>query len=96
MQASSKTIKTLIDTLLSGFVGLIIQILFALALMYFLFGVYGFIKNADNATERAKSGKAILWGIVGLAVMVSVWGLVAIVAGTFGEGIGIPQVKLTK
>ena len=96
MQGSSKTIGTLIEFLLSNLTTLIIQILFSLALMYFIFGVYGFVKNAGNPAERQKYSKAITWGIVGLAVMISVWGLVSIVTGTFGEGVVIPQVKLTK
>ncbi len=96
MQSSSKTIGTLIESLLGNFTTLIIQILFALALMYFIFGVYGFVKNAGNPSEREKYSKAIMWGVIGLAVMISVWGLVSIVTGTFGEGVVIPQVKLTK
>lgn len=62
----------------------IIYFIFALALMYFLYGVIVFIMNADDETARNTGKKHILWGIVGLFIMVSVYGILGIVLGTIG------------
>lgn len=74
----------------------IIPILFSLALIVFIVGVIKYIVNADEATEREQGRKFMLYGIVALFVMVSVWGLVAVIQGTFGIGndsVFIPQLQ---
>ena len=59
----------------------------AIAFLTFLWGVYKyFILNADNETEREKGKQFILWGLIGFAVIVSVWGLVWMVIYTLGVG----------
>jgi hypothetical protein len=65
----------------------IIYFLFAVALMYFLYGVIIFIVNADDEEARNTGKKHILWGIVGLFIMVSVYGIIGIVLGTVGADI---------
>ncbi len=61
----------------------------AIAFIVFLWGVYKyFIYGADNETERATGKQFVLWGIIGFVVILSVWGLVAIVSGTLGLQLG--------
>ena len=52
----------------------IIPILFAVALLGFFYGLVKFIFGGEGSAEEAK--KIMLWGIVALFVMASVWGLV--------------------
>lgn len=57
--------------------------LMAIAFITFLWGVYKyFILGAANDTERETGRQFVLWGIIGFAVIVSVWGLVFLVSGT--------------
>ena len=72
----------------------LIPLLFGIALIGFLWGVAQFILNADNEEKRREGKKIMVWGIIGLFVMVSVWGLVAVIGGTFGIGVdpgAVPQ-----
>jgi hypothetical protein len=55
----------------------------ALALLFFFWGVAKFILNADNDEKRTEGKKVMIWGIIALFVMVSVWGLINILANTF-------------
>lgn len=57
----------------------IIVLLFALAAVYFLFGLLKFIMNQGSDTEQAEGKQHMLWGAVGLAIMVSVWGILNLV-----------------
>lgn len=62
-----------------------IPLLFAIAFLVFLFGVYKyFILGGADSKSHEDGRKFILYGLVGFAIMVSVWGLVNIVTGTFG------------
>jgi hypothetical protein len=62
----------------------IIQILIAFAVIYIIFNVIRFIMvGADKPEDRTAIRASILWGIVGLFVILSIWGLVRILTNTF-------------
>ncbi|MBI5004835.1 MAG: hypothetical protein HZC04_01455 [Candidatus Lloydbacteria bacterium] len=65
----------------------LIPILVTLALIAFFWGVTKYaIKGADDEKEREQGKQIMIWGIIGLFVIVSVWGLVAVVQNTFNLG----------
>ena len=74
------------ELVMNIFVGCIIRplipLVMALTLLVFLWGIFKFIRAEDD-TGKAEGRKFIIWGIVGLFVMVSFWGLVAILQYTF-------------
>lgn len=80
----SGTIGGLFDYIFCLINSSVIPLLFAIALVVFIWGVVQFISGAENEEKREKGRQFMLWGILGLAVMVSVWGLVAIFNKSFG------------
>ena len=72
----------------------IIPLLFAVAVIMFVWGVIKFfIINSDEEAKRAQGKQYMVWGIIGLAVMLSIWGLVNILGVTFGVNSSVlPQV----
>lgn len=77
--ASIKSIFTGATNLLSSAVNL----LMILAVAVFLWGIVKFIASAGNP-EKLKSAKwLIIYGLIGLFVLVSYWGLVAVLKSTF-------------
>ncbi len=67
-------------------------------MVLFLWGALKFILNAGEEEKRNQGKQFMLWGIIALAVMISVWGLVNIVTETFdiGDTNFLPQVKPIK
>jgi len=62
----------------------IIPLIFALAIAAFVWGVVNFfIIGADEEAKRSQGKQFMIWGIIALAVMLSVWGLVRILGRTF-------------
>ena len=60
----------------------------------FVWGVVQYVINADEESKKSKGKQFMIWGIIALTVMVSVWGLVKIVGDTFGiDSTFIPEVK---
>lgn len=72
----------------------VIPLIFALAVAMFVWGVVNFfIISADEEAKRAQGRQFMIWGVIALTVMLSVWGLVRIVGVTFGiRGSPLPQV----
>ncbi|MEM9336547.1 MAG: hypothetical protein AAGA35_01695 [Patescibacteria group bacterium] len=64
----------------------IIFLLSTVALFVFLWGGFLFVANANNETAREEGRRRMLWGIIGLLVMVSAYALLSVFAGTFGLG----------
>jgi len=61
-----------------------IEFAFIIALVVFLWGVVEYIRGADNETKRKDGRQHILWGIVGFLIMFGVFGIMSILANTFG------------
>lgn len=53
----------------------LVTLLMAGAVAYFLYGVMKFVQNQDNETAQEEGKRHMLWGIIGLAIMVSVYGI---------------------
>ncbi len=72
----------------------IIPFIFSIAIVTFVWGVVEFfIINSDEEAKREQGKQFMIWGIVALAVMLTVWGLVGIVATTFHFQSVLPSVK---
>jgi hypothetical protein len=64
----------------------LIPIMFALAIVWFFWGLVTFLRNAgDEKAQQAAKGQMI-WGVVAIAVMVSIYGLVNWLRSTLGIG----------
>lgn len=70
----------------------IIPVLIALALVVFFWGLIGYIMKKKPGESKG----IMIAGLLGLFVMVSVWGIIRLAQNTFGVGnvapVGIPQV----
>ena len=87
---------------LSAIIGLFIDIglklipfLGAVAFLVFVWGVARFIKSAGSEQELKDSKKLLIWGVVGMFVLVTIWGIISFLGGEFGFIEGnpfIPQI----
>ena len=78
-------INSIVPKIVDNIVMPIVQLTFALAVVVFVWGLIGFFKNGDESAERTKGQQHILWGVVGMAIMVSVYGIIRLVANTVGQ-----------
>ena len=62
-------------------------LLVGLAIILFLWGVLKYIM-AGSEGDVKEAVQMILWGLVAIFVMLSVWGLVNVLSGTIGIGTG--------
>ena len=61
----------------------LVVLLIALAVVWFIWNVIRYTMS-DDEEKKGKAKGQMIWGIIAIAVIVSVWGLVAILQGVFG------------
>jgi hypothetical protein len=75
-QVLGRAVDVLVDPL--------IKLIFAAALVLFFWGVFQFIRGASDETARATGRQHMIWGVVGMAIMVSVMAIIEIVLDNVG------------
>ncbi len=65
----------------------VIYLLFTGAFVVFIWGLVQFATHLDNEEARSTGLKHMIWGIVGMAIMVSVNGIVGVITNTI-KGVG--------
>ncbi len=95
--AAESPATELIKKINGAIVNPIIFVMFACALFMFLWGVRAYITGADNQEVRQKGANQMLWGIIGMAIMMMTFGLIRIILQTFGITSGSsPESQQTK
>jgi hypothetical protein len=56
----------------------------SVAVVIFLWGAFEMVMHADDDGARTKGRQHMIWGIIGLLVMISAFAILSIAAGTFG------------
>lgn len=70
----------------SGLINQLIPIVISIALLLFLIGIVQYVTAGGDEERRAAARGMIIFGVIALFVMVSVWGFVNILAKTFFNG----------
>ncbi|OHA80480.1 MAG: hypothetical protein A3B06_01900 [Candidatus Yonathbacteria bacterium RIFCSPLOWO2_01_FULL_43_20] len=60
---------------IDGILQPLVSLIMAAAVAYFLFGVMMFVKDQNSEEAQGEGKKHMLWGTIGLAIIVSVWGI---------------------
>jgi hypothetical protein len=70
----------------------IIPLLFSLAFVFFIYGIIKYVIASDSKLKE-EGKKFIWWGLLGLFVMVTVWGIVQLASNTLGLENTVPQLQ---
>lgn len=76
------TFQTLVNTVIIDILKPFVVLIFAAAIVFFLWNVFGLVRSSDQPEEIAKFKEKIVWGIIAIAVMASMWGLVRFITGS--------------
>lgn len=84
MEAATALLNKFVDYIVNP----AILLLFATGFFLFMWGLVTFLWNLESGASEANSnGKQhMLWGIIGMLIMVSVYGIVGLIENTFGIG----------
>jgi hypothetical protein len=75
----------LLDNIKSEIIVPAIALLFTLALIYFLWGVVQYVLNLNNPAGRQTGQMHMFWGVIGLGIMLSAFGIVNFVFNSVND-----------
>ncbi len=87
--------KSFVDVLVNNIMTPLVRLIFAAAVVYFLYGVLKYVHKGGSEDDRRAGRGMMVWGVVAIAVMFSIWGLVNLVLGTFEFKSGRPTIPTT-
>lgn len=70
-----------------------ILIVFALGFLLFIFGLVEFLWKLNEGGDNKEGKEHMLWGMVGMLIMVSVFGILQLLDNTFGLDFRNPDVS---
>lgn len=82
--APSKNLNEFIKNVDTFIINPLILLLFALAFAYFLYGMFQFILNGNNDEKKTTGKSHMLWGVIGLTIMMGVWFILGVILNTLG------------
>jgi len=78
----------LVGKITAAFIDPALALIFAIGLLIFIYGLTEFIWGLSQESDKRESGKRhMLWGLVGMFVMVSAIAIVKIIAGIVGSNL---------
>ena len=85
------SIQNFIGDFLSFLNTSIVPFIFALAFLFFLWNAYRYFIVGGTSEEGQRKAKSLMiWGLVALVIMVSIWAIVNIFVDGFGIGMETP------
>ena len=60
----------------------LIKFLFALSVVYFLYGVFQFLANQENEEKKTAGKQHMLYGVIGITIMMGVWFILDVILRT--------------
>ncbi len=77
-------VKTFIGKISTEILNPIIAIMFAVATAYFIYGVAAYLWNPENEEMREKGRIGMMYGLIGMFIMVAVFGIMRFIISSTG------------
>lgn len=75
--------EELLDKMITLIIDPALRVVFTLGLFLFLWGVVEFLYKLSKGEVSSEGKNHMIWGLVGMLIMVSVYGIIALIVNTF-------------
>jgi hypothetical protein len=80
--AQFKEVDTFFNNISTFINNVLVPLVFAFALLFFVYGMFRYFILGGASDENREKGRSVMWwSIIGFVLMVSIWGIVNIIAG---------------
>ena len=76
--------ESLLTSLRDAILDPLLLLMTAIALVYFLWGAFQYVYGASSGEVQDEGRRHMLYGIIGMLIMISAYAIINIAAGTFG------------
>ena len=76
-------------------INIVIPFIIGLAVLMIIYGIFGFVTTPADGEARGQAKGYIIWGIIAVFIMVSIWGLVNILVNSFSTDQAAGQANAT-
>lgn len=74
----------LLDRIVTYVIDPAVKVVFTLGLFFFLWGFIEFLWHLKDGKVNDDGKNHMIWGLVGMVIMVSVYGIISLIMNTFG------------
>lgn len=78
---------------ISTILNAIVPFLVGLGVFVIIYGIFGYIRHSAEEEKRIEARMFIVWGVVGVFMMLAIWGFVNILVNTFSLKRDAPVIK---
>ena len=75
--------QQLISCVISTILNPLVVLLVGVAILVLTWGIVKYIASGADATKRKEGGELVAYGVFGIFIMLSIWGLVGLLTNTF-------------
>lgn len=79
---SNPTVSGLIAKISANIINPIIGVVFFGAFVVFTYGIVKMIANEEGSEERTNGKNSIIWGVIGMFIMLSAFGIIRLISNT--------------
>jgi uncharacterized membrane protein YidH (DUF202 family) len=76
------SIQTLVKSINRVIINPLIIFIFALAVLYFVYGLVKYLLSPDNEQVKKDSRQHMLWGVIGMFIMIATFGIMNLILNT--------------
>ena len=76
-----------VDPIITAVVYPVVELMLMVALIVFIYGIVKMIINGDDAEARKEGRQVMLYGVIGLFIMLSAWGIVYVIANSITQAV---------
>ncbi len=81
-QVDATAFGNVVNPVITNIVDPVIELMALVGILVFIWGVVQMIMNGDDPEARVTGRNHMLWGIVGVVIMLSAWAIVFLVSNT--------------
>jgi ABC-type phosphate transport system permease subunit len=70
----------------------LLLVIFAAGFFLFIWGLFEFMVNSSRGADRETGKQHMIYGTIGMLIMVSVYGIISLIDSTFGLNVANPNV----
>ncbi len=86
----TSSFKNFVSEIIAFIGSLVLPTLITLIVFVFIFNVARYISKGDDPKERQNAAKYMLWSVIGLFLIFSLWGIMALLRNTAGIASPLP------